>query len=309
MGPARVLILAVALTSAVGAAIVVRGMAQGQAQPAAATADAPVVVERPMTEVLIAKRDLPAGTTLVEADMGWQSWPQESINEAFITKATTFAAPEAAGRVAKVAAGAAEAAKNAVSGPAGPMAALIGAVVREPVLAGEPMTQRKVVRAGTAGILAISLEPGLRAMAVPLSAESAAGGFILPGDHVDVVQSRETDAPGALGGKRFISGTILRNVKVLAIDQTTGSEEAAVVGATATLQVSSKQAEALVLAKAQGVLTLVLRSYADAGGPAQTVATNDADADADAGADSTFNSAVVRVYRDGQEPALVTVNR
>ena len=302
MGPARVLILVVALTAAVGAAIVVRGMAKGQAQPVAEAPAAPAVVERPMTEVLVAKRDLPAGATLVEADMAWQAWPQDSLNEAFITKATTFEAPEAGGQVAKVAADAAEAAKDAVSGPAAPLAALIGSVVREPILAGEPMTQRKVVRAGTAGILAISLEPGLRAMAVPLSAESAAGGFILPGDHVDVVQSREAETPGPNGGKRFISGTILRNVKVLAIDQTTGSEEAAVVGATATLQVNSKQAEVLVLAKAQGVLTLVLRSYADAGGPAQTVAADDS-------ADTAFNSAVVRVYRNGQEPAQVTVIR
>lgn len=300
MGPARVIILVVALTAAIGAAVVVRGMAKGQAQPVAAAAPAAApVVERPMTEVLIAKRDLPPGTTLVEEDMAWQAWPKDSMNELFVTKETTFGADQEKG-VAKVAATAAEAAKDAMTGPAPGMAGLLGAVVREAILAGEPMTARKLVRPGTAGIMAITLDPGMRAMAVPLSAESAAGGFILPGDHVDVVQSREVENAG--GAKRFVSGTVMRNVKVLAIDQATGAEGAAVVGATATLQVDSKQAEVLVLAKSQGSLTLVLRSYADTAGLAQTVAQ------ADTSEDLAFKSPEVRVFRS-TKPDVVTVIR
>ena len=299
MGPARVIILIVALTAAIGAAVVVRGMAKGQAQPVVAVAPAAPVVERPMTEVLIAKRDLPPGTVLVEEDMAWQAWPKDSMNELFVTKETTFNADNENG-VAKVAATAAEAAKDAVTGPAPGMAGLPGAVVREAILAGEPMTARKLVRPGTAGIMAITLDPGMRAMAVPLSAESAAGGFILPGDHVDVVQSREVENAG--GAKRFVSGTVMRNVKVLAIDQATGAEGAAVVGATATLQVDARQAEVLVLAKSQGSLTLVLRSYADTAGLAQTVAQ------ADTSEDLAFKSPEVRVFRSTR-PDVVTVIR
>ena len=299
MGPARVIILIVALTAAIGAAVVVRGMAKGQAQPVVAVAPAAPVVERPMTEVLIAKRDLPPGTVLVEEDMAWQAWPKDSMNELFVTKETTFNADNEKG-VAKVAATAAEAAKDAMTGPAPGMAGLLGAVVREAILAGEPMTARKLVRPGTAGIMAITLDPGMRAMAVPLSAESAAGGFILPGDHVDVVQSREVENAG--GAKRFVSGTVMRNVKVLAIDQATGAEGAAVVGATATLQVDARQAEVLVLAKSQGSLTLVLRSYADTAGLAQTVAQ------ADTSEDLAFKSPEVRVFRSTR-PDVVTVIR
>ena len=299
MGPARVIILIVALTAAIGAAVVVRGMAKGQAQPVVAVAPAAPVVERPMTEVLIAKRDLPPGTVLVEEDMAWQAWPKDSMNELFVTKETTFNADNEKG-VAKVAATAAEAAKDAMTGPAPGMAGLLGAVVREAILAGEPMTARKLVRPGTAGIMAITLDPGMRAMAVPLSAESAAGGFILPGDHVDVVHSREVENAG--GAKRFVSGTVMRNVKVLAIDQATGAEGAAVVGATATLQVDARQAEVLVLAKSQGSLTLVLRSYADTAGLAQTVAQ------ADTSEDLAFKSPEVRVFRS-TKPDVVTVIR
>jgi pilus assembly protein CpaB len=296
MGPVRVVILAVALVAAVGAALLVRGIAKGQATaPVAAAAP---VVERPMTEVLVAKRDLPAGTVLTEEDMAWQAWPKDSVNESFITQASAPAA-EGEGAVVKKVAEAAEAAKEKMTGPHAPIAGLIGAVVREEILAKEPMSTRKLVRAGSAGIMAATLDSGMRAMAVPLSPESAAGGFILPGDHVDVVQSRQADSEE--GARRYVSGTVLRNVKVLAIDQAIGSKDAAVVGATATLELTPSQAEVLVLAKSEGQLTLVLRSYADTAGRPETVLSEN-------GRDMALKASVVRVYRSGQ-PADVAVNR
>ena len=76
----------------------------------------------------------------------------------------------------------------------------IGAVVREPILAGEPIVGRKIVRAGDSGYLAAYLEPGMRAMAIAVTVESAAGGFILPGDRVDVVLTAETSRNGAAEG-------------------------------------------------------------------------------------------------------------
>ena len=65
------------------------------------------------------------------------------------------------------------------------MSNLIGAVVREPIASGEPMVERKVVKGGEGGYLAVVLQPGMRAIGVPVSVESGAGGFILPGDRVD----------------------------------------------------------------------------------------------------------------------------
>jgi pilus assembly protein CpaB len=147
------------------------------------------------------------------------------------------------------------------------MVAMLGSVVRETIYAGEPIVQRKLVHPGAAGVMAISLEPGMRAMAVPLSAESAAGGFILPGDHVDVVQARQVEGAAV---KTVVTTTIMRNVRILAIDQATSADpkNAAVIGATATLEVTPPQADALLQAKSQGELTLLLRSYADSDGPA-----------------------------------------
>ena len=299
MGPVRILILAVALAAAIGAVVVVRGMSKAQTPRVVVAAAAPVVVEKPTAQVLVAKHDLPAGSKLVSEDMTWQAWPQDSLNPAFLVQAS---APKAPGEAGKIAAAASDLAKTATGAQDPVLVGLVGAVVREPILANEPMTERKLVRAGSAGVMAVSLAPGMRAMAVPLSAESAAGGFILPGDHVDVVQSRLLDGAGQGGGKHYTSGTVLKNVRVLAIDQATQAPKGtAVIGATATLELSPVQSEVLVLAKAQGELTLVLRSYADITGPALTVAQN---SDSDAG----FKASVVRVFKNGQ-PTEVTVQR
>ena len=300
MGPVRILILVVALAAAIGAVVVVRGMSRAQApQPAVIAA---IPAPKPSAMVMVAKRDLPQGARLEAADLTWQAWPQESLNPAFIVQ-NGGAKPQ--GEAEKIAAAANDIAKTAVGAPDPQFAALAGTVVREPILANEPITERKLVRAGTAGIMAVTLEPGMRAIAVPLSAESAAGGFILPGDHVDVVQSREVEAMGQAGGKRFVSSTVLENVKVMAIDQATAppaGDSSAVVGATATLELTPEQARVLVLAKVQGQLTLVLRSYADIDGPPVTVAGNGAPRFGGAG------PSVVRVFKNGQ-PTEVAVIR
>lgn len=65
--------------------------------------------------------------------------------------------------------------------PGGPINALAGAIVKEPLFANEPVTDRKLVRAGQSGYMAVVLQPGMRAMAVPVSVETAAGASSSPG--------------------------------------------------------------------------------------------------------------------------------
>jgi pilus assembly protein CpaB len=176
----------------------------------------------------------------------------------------------------------------------------LGALVRTPILAGEPVLTSKLVHAGAAGVMAVTLDPGKRAMALPLTAESAVGGFILPGDHVDVVMSRPVEGPPGVPGnqaKQVVASVVLNNVRVLAIDQNNAGPQkiAAQVGATATVEVSPEQAEQLVVAKAVGQLTLVLRSYADAAGPATS----------GTGASTGGGGDVVRVYAPGETSAVM----
>src|SRR5690606_9287495 len=100
--------------------------------------------------------------------------------------------------------------------------------------------------------------PGMRAMAISVTVDTAAGGFILPGDRVDVLQAGDVD-------DRSVTRTVMRNVRVLAIDQAAAPAKDAntLVGAVATLEIPAGDAEVLAGAQIQarngGGLVLALR--------------------------------------------------
>jgi pilus assembly protein CpaB len=297
MKPARIVVICIAAVSAIGLALVVRAMGSS-GEPTAVAAAA--VDTRPRANVLVAARDLAPGARLTDADLTWKDWVVADINPAYITDGAAALDEEAAAEPAKPEGAVARVARAAseINSP-GAKGDYIGAVVRESILAGEPIVARKIVRAGDSGYMAAYLEPGMRAIAVRVSVETAAGGFILPGDRVDVLLTREirpSDVAGDQSGRnRFSSATVMQNVKVLAIDQTTRAEDdqQAVVGATATLEVGPRDAEAMALAKSEGELSLVLRSYADTSGPSGRV-----------NAPNTQSSAV-RVFRGGAPDVVV----
>ncbi len=165
--------------------------------------------------------------------------------------------------------------------------ALKGSIVRSQFVAGEPIREVKLARPGS-GFLSAILPSGMRAVAVRVSANNTAGGFILPGDRVDVVQTVAQQS-GADGPAENVSRTILDNIKVLAIDQTVGEKEgeAVVVGKTATLELDPAQVELVTAAEASGTLSLALRSMADA---AEVVGSEE----------RQRQSGTVRIYRAGR---------
>ena len=281
MGATRTAVLVVAGICAVVLMFLVRGLVAHKPPPPPAAIAAPA---QPMTQVLIAHRDLAVGTRLANGDLAWQQWPADSVNPAFITNgAAQMPATTPAAMVATKAAAVAE----VVTGS--PMDSVYGSIVREPILTNEPITQAKLVRGGEGGYMAVVLNPGMRAMAVPVTVATAAGGFVLPGDRVDVLQSHASDISN--GGKAgFVAETLLRNVRVLAIDQTSAPPKGAqsVVGAVATLEVAAADAEILAKAKAQGEMVLALRAYSDAGGPSGR------------GVAGSQNTGDVRIFRNGQ---------
>lgn len=286
MNPVRFLIVLVAAISAIGLAAVMQ-RALGQKPAAAPSAIAASVPGKPMTQVLVAKHDLAIGARLTGEDVTWQAWPTEAVNAAFITNGAALPKPEGAEKAKAAVTNAAD-----MIGGVDPAKAVEGAIVRDPILTGEPITPRKIVRGGDGGYLSVVLSPGKRAMAVPVTSETAVGGFILPGDRVDVLQTRETTSGADDGGsgKVTIAETILQNVRVLALDQSTAAEKDAksIVAATATIEVSPADAEALTKAKATGPVTLALRAYTDLGGPSGVVG---------------------RVERKAQEDTVIRVNR
>jgi pilus assembly protein CpaB len=291
MGATRIAILATAAIAAIGIALIVRQMASHHGAPPPQAVAQVASPARPMTQVLVARRDLPVGTRLGSGDLVWQAWPADAVNPVYITDGQAPAAtPADPADIAKAQAGrAAKAATAAVTGTVGPMEAIYGSIVKDPILASEPIAKAKLVRGGEGGYMAVVLRPGMRAVSVNVTVGSAAGGFILPGDRVDVMQGHAVDG-GASGHSGFAAGTLLRNIRVLAIDQTSqppkGSQS--LLGAVATLEVPASDAEVLVRAKAQGEVVLALRSYSDAGGPSGR------------GGVSTQDTGSVRIIRNGQ---------
>ena len=234
----RILVLGIAVVAAGVAAFLVNTMLSANNGPAVASAPAP---DLSVTEVLVASRNL---------SIGQQAWPEEALTASYITKRQDAKARQKT----------------------------VGATVRQPVLAGEPITSSKVIRTESAGFMAALLDPGMRAVSVKISPETGAGGFILPNDRVDVLVTRRTmNESGTREG--FESETILYNVRVLAIDQNFQEEDdkQTAVGRIATLELTPQQAETVSLGEAMGDLSLILRSIADMGGSASDPAANAAE--------------------------------
>lgn len=190
-----------------------------------------IVQSQDVTDVLVAKGEIGVGRAVAPEDLSWAAWPNKAAGPLYITK---------------------NARPNAIE-------ELKGAVARAPFVPGEPIREEKLIKADGSGYMSAIIGQGMRAISTEISAENGAGGFILPNDRVDVILTRrETD--------NFLSETILRNVRVLAIDQTVEEKngQKVVVGKTATLELSARQAETLALSRQRGTLSLALRSLADA---------------------------------------------
>ena len=147
---------------------------------------------------------------------------------------------------------------------------LSGSIARAPFAAGEPIREAKLIKGQGVGLHgrdpADRHARGRRPKSTP---ETGAGGFILPNDHVDVILSRrDREAEKAAGVEMHSSETILTNVRVLAIDQTVEEKngQTVVIGKTATLELTPRQAETLALSRNMGTLSLALRSLVDASG-------------------------------------------
>ena len=228
----RVLVLAVALVAGGIAAYLALNLGPSRAPAPTVVELAPQIQSQ---DVLVAAADIGQGQKLTAENVRWQRWPDEAMNAAYIQKQTMPDAPEK----------------------------LQGSVVRSQFIAGEPIREVKLARPES-GFLSAILPAGKRAIAVRISAQNTAGGFILPNDRVDVIQtiSQQTgpDVPA-----ESISITLLTNVKVLAIDQTIEEQsgEAVVVGKTATLELDPVQVELITAAETAGTLSLSLRSIAD----------------------------------------------
>jgi pilus assembly protein CpaB len=237
MKRARVMVLGIALTAALGAAWIAKKIVSGPREVE--------TVEKTVgaTDVLVAATAINLGDSVRADDLKWQQWPVEGVTPGLITRSAQPDAPSQ----------------------------LSGSVARAPFIAGEPIKDQKLIKISEGGVMAAILPSGMRAISTPIREETSAGGFILPNDRVDVILSHKIK----VGSKdQPVSEAVLRNVRVLAIGQEIENKdgEKVATGKTATLELTPQQAELLALAQSMGEISLSLRSLADAN-PNQTEPT------------------------------------
>jgi pilus assembly protein CpaB len=232
MKPARLIVLGIALLAG-GLAYMLSG--RDAPPPASIQITQPAI---DTVDILVAKSDIGLGKALLQDDLAWQTWPASAAGPQFIRRSARPSALEE----------------------------FKGAIARAPFVSGEPIREQKLIKTDGSGFMSAILSPGMRAISTDISPETGVGGFILPNDRVDVILTRrdpEQQKQGATDG--FVSETILRNVRVLAIDQTVEEKngQKVVVGKTATLELSPRQSETLALSRQRGTMSLALRALAE----------------------------------------------
>lgn len=234
MKHARLLVLGIAI----GAGLLAARMVLSSRAPERPAPVQTSTAEQATVAVLVATRDIRPGEQLQAQDLKWMDWPK-----------------------AVVPAGAFIRDKDATAEQAVAANGLAGQIVRAQVFNGEPLRQQRLVNPDN-GYMASILPKGMRAIAVSVEAETMAGGFILPGNRVDVLLTRTIQ--GASTTAR--TETILQNVKILAIDMNTPGErdeKALEPDRTATLELAPDQAEVVAQAQQLGKISLALRSAQD----------------------------------------------
>lgn len=236
MEPKKIALLVGAVVVALVTALLARSMFASSSTPAASAA--PIqYVQAKGPKVLVATRALPVGTILDDGAFKFQPWPKDLIQGAYYIEGK------------------------------GDKDALRGSVVRNPISAGQPISLGSVVQPGDRGFLAAALGPGMRAITVAVRAETSVAGFVFPGDRVDLMLTQTVDGGG--GGQPLkTTETIMRNLRVLATDQRTSSEDKegkkeVKQFATVTLEVTPRIGEKIAVAQTIGMLSLSLRPIAD----------------------------------------------
>jgi pilus assembly protein CpaB len=229
MNKTRLIAMGVAGAAALGAAFLANSFLQSPANK-----EVVEIKKFATTPVLVALQEIRTGDVLSPSNVGWKDWPTDEVREFMVAQAGNEDFFEKEGDIR----------------------------ARTNLFEGEAVNRKRLVEAGDAGFMAAVLPKGMRAISIRVSAETGAGGFILPNDRVDVILTRKTI------GTEQVSETVLSNVRVLAIDQqiqTNEKGEQVIVGKTATLELEPKQAEILALVESTGQLSLALRALADRG--------------------------------------------
>jgi pilus assembly protein CpaB len=132
-------------------------------------------------------------------------------------------------------------------------------IVLASIEANEPVLASKITGPGQRATLSAVIGQGMRAITIRVNDVEGVAGFVLPGDHVDVLLTRQSDKQNGN------NDVVLQNVKVLAVDQLADdSSDKPALAKAVTLEVDTSSAQKLSLAASLGMLSLVLRKAGEA---------------------------------------------
>ena len=139
--------------------------------------------------MLVADTDLAAGIFIKPQHLRWQRWPTDDVPDTYVLRGKRTDTD------------------------------MVGAVVRSSIAAGEPITDGAVVKPGDRGFLAAVLDPGMRAVSVPINATSSNAGLIFPGDRIDLILTQTLTSGD--GSTRRVSETVLKDIRIIAMGAAT----------------------------------------------------------------------------------------
>jgi pilus assembly protein CpaB len=216
-------------------------------QPAVATAPA-----APKQVVLTAAHDLPAATLLRSDDIKWVEIAGSQVPPGSFVRGAATGEPD-----------------------------VLGAATSRALKAGDPVAADVIIRPTEAGFMPAVLTPGMRAISLQIDAAGVGAGLIQPNDRVDVLLTQNLHEAGGNAAFRSVGETILRNLRVIAVDQThmqaVDQERKTTVTAPprvpqiVTLEVTTQQAEKLTVAHELGRLQLTLRGLTESAGAGAAV--------------------------------------
>ncbi len=185
------------------------------------------------TTVVVASTPLFFGAKIGPAQLKEVAWPADAVPPGAFTKITDVSAGEAEGRVAL-----------------------------RPIEMNEPVLASKV--SGKGGRLSMSglIAEDKRAATVRVNDVIGVGGFLLPGDRVDVLVTRERPTGG--DDDERMTDVLMQNVRVVGVDTDANeAKDKPEVVKSVTLEVTQEQAMKLTLAQQVGSITLALRNLSN----------------------------------------------
>ena len=221
--------LSLALVLAGGSVFLARNWLQNQIQPAAVQQVQAPQIE--VTKVVVAATPLYFGNEIRRPNLREVDWPADAVPPGGFSSIDEFLGDESEKRV-----------------------------VLRAIEINEPILRRKVSGFGGRATLSAVISPEMRASTISMSLDRGVAGFVLPGDHVDVMLTRKPTGGDAGGGGNLITDVLLQNIKVLGINQNANNaENKPQVPSAVTFEVTTVQAQKLVLAQRLGQLNLALR--------------------------------------------------